>query len=103
MEKCYNLRVMNSILDNKLIFSNEKGYWIKRHLLFWFCYWLYFGSMHAANSFGKKEIMYFNNLPFTLSESLLMLTPQLLLAYPMLYYILPNYFLKKRYAGGVIL
>lgn len=91
---------MNAFLDNKFVFSNESRYRLTRHLLFWACYWIYFGLLHAANSFGRAEIMYFNNLPYTLTESLLLLAPQLLLAYPMLYFILPRYFLKKKYVEG---
>ncbi len=94
---------MASFIDNKLIFSNERKYRIGRHLLFWFFYWIYFGLLHAANSFGAAEIMYFNNLPYTLTESFLLIIPHLVLAYPMLYFILPRYFLKKKYATGFVL
>ena len=45
--------------------------------------------------------MYFNNLPYTLTESLLLLIPQLVIAYPMLYFILPKYLLQKKYAAGL--
>ncbi len=94
---------MASFIDNKLIFSIEPKYRIGRHLLFWFCWWLYFALLHAANSFGAKEIMYFNNLPFTISESLLMMIPQIIMAYPMLYFILPRFFLRKKYFSGFLL
>ncbi len=93
---------MASFIDNKLIFSDERKYRISRHLLFWSCYWIYFGFLHAANSYGASEIMYFNNLPYTLTESLLLLIPQLVIAYPMLYFILPRYFLKKKYVEGFL-
>jgi len=93
---------MASFIENKLIFSDERKYRISRHLLFWFFYWIYFGFLHAANSFGAPEIMYFNNLPYTLTESVLSLIPQLVIAYPMLYFILPRYFLKKKYVTGFV-
>ena len=92
---------MAEFIDSKLVFSDERKYRFSRHLLFWFCYWLYFGLLHAANSFGGPEIMYFNNLPYTLTESLLLLIPQLVIAYPMLYFILPKYLLQKKYAAGL--
>lgn len=94
---------MSSFIDNKLIFSNEKRYRIGRHLLFWNCYWIYYGLLHAANSFGNPEIMYFRNLPYTQTESLLMVIPQLFLAYPILYFILPRYFLKRKYLQAFFL
>jgi sensor histidine kinase YesM len=91
---------MASFIENKLIFSDERKYRISRHLLFWSCYWIYFGFLHAANSFGAPEIMFFNNLPYTITESLLLTIPQLVIAYPMLYFILPKYFLQKKYVTG---
>lgn len=94
---------MEPAIQNQLLFSEKRRYRVKRHLLYWFIYWLYFGLLHAANSFGSAEIMYFNNLPFTLTESILMLLPQVLLAYPMLYFILPNFFLKSKYIAGFLL
>ena len=47
--------------------------------------------------------MYFNNLPYTLTESALLLVPQLLLAYPILYFIFPHFFLKRNYLIGFLL
>jgi sensor histidine kinase YesM len=94
---------MVSFIDHKLIFSNERKYRIGRHLLFWVCYWLYFGFLHAANSFGAPEIMYFRNLPYTLTESILFLVPQLAITYPMLYFIFPNYYLKRKYGAAIYL
>ena len=47
--------------------------------------------------------MYFNNLPYTLTESALLIIPQLLLAYPILYFIFPHFFLKRRYLTGFLL
>lgn len=90
------------MLSQRLIFSDKRSARIKRHLLFWFCYWIYFGSLHASNPFGAKEIMYFQNLPFTISESLLMLIPQMVTVYPMIYIILPK-FIRKEYLGAIAL
>jgi len=93
---------MTSFTDNKLFFSEELKYRISRHLLFWFCYWLYFGFLHASNAFGASQIRYFNNLPYTLTESVLLLIPQMIIAYPMLYFILPRYLLKRKYVTGIL-
>jgi len=94
---------MAAFVDNKLIFSEEPRYRIARHVLFWNIYWVYFGFLHAANSFGAPEIMYFNNLPYTLTESFIMMFPQWVIAYPMLYLILPHFFLKRKYIQGIAL
>src|SRR5437762_5124626 len=82
---------------NSLIFSEKRSDHIKRHLLFWFLWWLYFGALHAANSFGKPDIMYFRNIPFTMLESLVMMIPHLLLTYALLLFVVPRYLLQKKY------
>jgi sensor histidine kinase YesM len=90
------------MLDNKLIFSDRTRDRVKRHLLFWFIFWLYFGALHAGSPFGKPEISYFNNLPFTVTESIFFLLPQMVTTYPMLYFILPRFFLRKKYLPGFL-
>lgn len=88
---------------NKNFILSEKGSdRIKRHLLFWACWWLYFGLVHAANPMGKPEISYFRNLPFTISESFLLLIPQTLLAYPLLYFVLPRLILNSEYLKAIL-
>ena len=91
------------MLNYSLIFSEKRSDRIKRHLLFWFCWWFYFGMLHAANSFGAPQIMYFQNLPYTITESVLLILPQIVMVYPILYFILPKYFLKKKYTQGILL
>jgi hypothetical protein len=88
---------------NELIFSEKWQTRLKRHLLFWGLWWLYFGLLHAANPFGKPEISYFRNLPFTITESFLMLIPQVLLTYALLYLVLEKFALKKKYLKAILL
>jgi hypothetical protein len=92
----------NCMFTQELIFSTKKSDRIKRHLLFWFCWWVYFGATHAANPFGKPEIAYFRNPVFTLTESVFLMLAQLPLAYSMLYIILPKFILKKKYTLSII-
>ncbi|HUS01314.1 MAG TPA: histidine kinase, partial [Chitinophagaceae bacterium] len=58
--------------------------------------------MHALLPFGKPEVSYFNNLPFTLLESFLHLVPQTLFAYPMIYFVLPRFILHNRYGWALV-
>lgn len=85
------------MFNQDFIFSEKRSARIKRHLVFWSFWWLYFGLMHAVQPFGKPEISYFRNLPFTLLESFLLLIPQTLLAYPMIYFVLPRFILHNKY------
>jgi hypothetical protein len=46
---------------------------------------------------GKPEISYFRNLPFTLSEAVLMLLPQIVFTYYLLYFVTTKFLFKNRY------
>ena len=81
----------------RFIFSEERSDRIKRHLLFWFCYWFYFTALHAASPGGKPEISYFRNIPFATLEAFCLLVPQAFLAYAMLSFVLPQFLLRNRY------
>jgi len=90
------------MISSKFFISNEPRYRVTRHLVFWFVWWIYFGGLHAANAFGRKEISYFNNLPFTFVESILLLFPQIVVTYALLYFVLPRYLMKNKYILGFI-
>ncbi len=89
------------MLNRDLIFSEKPIRRIQRHVLFWFCWWLYFGFVHAINpmlsSPGNPQIAFFKNLPFCIVESLLFLIPQTALAYPLIYFVLPRFIFPGKY------
>jgi len=90
------------MISQAFIFSEKKSDRIKRHLLFWIFWWIYYGTLHAALPSASEKVSYFQNLPFTISESLLHIVPQLLLAYPLLYFVLPKYILTNKYAEAFV-
>lgn len=85
----------------QFIYSDESSVRVKRHFVFWSSWYLYFTMLHAAAPFNK-EIAYFKNLPFTLTESFLLLVPHLLLTYYLIYFILPTFLLKNKYWQAVV-
>ena len=93
---------MKSFTDNKLIFSDERKFRIRRHLLFWFCWYVYFSLLHAVSPFGPEEISYFRNPAYTFTESVFLILGQLPFTYIMLYFILPKFILKKKYLLAVL-
>jgi sensor histidine kinase YesM len=100
LKKLVLLYEKNDMPNSDLIFSNKRSYRIRRHLLFWFIWWIYFGFVHALNPMlGKPntEFDFFKNLPFTIVESLLMLIPQTVLAYPLIYFVLPRFIFPGKY------
>ena len=89
------------MLSREFIFSEKRSDRIKRHLLFWIFWWLYFGVMHAVQPFNP-QLSYFQKLPYTILESILLMLPQFLLVYPLLYFVLPRYLLNNKYVSGFL-
>ncbi len=89
------------MLNREFIFSEKRSDRIKRHLLFWVFWWLYFGTMHAVLPFNP-ELSYFQKLPYSILESILHLIPQILLVYPLLYFVLPRFLLNNKYISAFI-
>jgi len=88
---------MINIDNNKFIFSDERKYRIKRHLLFWGFWGFYFGMVRLLNPLYFKNHGHFPNFLQTMAEAFLFLLPQAVLVYPLLYFILPRYLFKGKY------
>src|SRR5690606_39025004 len=84
------------------IFSEERKVRIMRHLLFWILWTLYFAILHAANPFLEPQSSYFKKTEFTTVESLLFMIPQIIVAYLVLYFILPMYTQKGKIVQPII-
>jgi sensor histidine kinase YesM len=93
---------MSTIDNNKFIFSDERKYRIQRHLLFWGFWGFYFGMVRELNPRFYKETGHFPNLPQTMAEAFIMLLPQAILVYPLLYFILPRYVFTAKYIKASI-
>jgi len=88
---------MNLFIDNKLIFSVERKYRIRRHLLFWVSLGLYFGIVRELIPTYFKSTEHFPNLFQSLAQSFFFLLPQVVLIYPLLYFVLPRYIFTGKY------
>lgn len=88
---------------NTFIFSEKRSDRVKRHLVFWLIWGAYFAFLHAANPVLKPESSYFQNLPFTLTESILLLIPQMVITYLTLYFILPVYTKQSKIIAVILL
>ena len=93
---------MHKIDYRELVYSNKWSIRLMRHFLFWFCWWVYFALLHAANPFGKPEISYFRNLPFTITESVFHMFPQMIITYVILYVAFPLFMKRKIVLGFVV-
>jgi sensor histidine kinase YesM len=88
---------MDFFIDNKLIFSDDAKYRIRRHLLFWVFWGLYFGIVRELNPRYFKSTEHFPSLFQSLAQSFFMLLPQVVFVYPLLYFLLPRYIFTGKY------
>ena len=88
---------MASIHDNKLFFSDDKKYRIRRHLLFWGFWGFYFGIVRVLNPRNFVERGHFQDFFLEMARSYILLIPQAVLVYPLLYFILPRYVFNGKY------
>ncbi len=93
---------MNNLDNNKFIFSDERKYRIIRHLLFWGFWGFYFGMVRELNPVFYIQTGHFPNLFLAIAEALIILSPQVVLVYPLLYFILPRYVFTGKYLWASI-
>lgn len=85
-----------------LIFS-DKPYWrLRRHILFWFCWWSFQTFLYSFSA-SVFNVPYFKRLPVVMAESLFYLIPHMFLCYSTLYYVLPKFLLRGRYTLTVLM
>ena len=84
------------MFSQSFIFSEKRNDRIKRHLLFWLIWGSYFIILHIASPMLGPENSNFNNIPFTATESFLILLLQAPITYATLYFILPMYLKERR-------
>jgi len=91
------------MLSHEFIFSDERKYRIRRHLLFWGCVTFY---MFLSKFFSPLRLAKNGHLgnPFiSYAETLVIFMPQaFVLVYPLLYFILPRYLFKGRYLKATL-
>ena len=87
---------------NTFIFSEKRSDRIKRHLLFWLLWGLYSGLLHAFSPLLKPQSSYFSNLPYSIGSNFLQLLPQVIIAYAVLYLVVPMFIKKKQLLLAVL-
>ena len=82
---------------SKLIFSNERKFRILRHLLFWSFWGFWFGLVRELNPLVYQKTGHFPNVIKVMLETAIFLLSQIVLVYPVLYFILPHYVFTGKY------
>jgi sensor histidine kinase YesM len=88
---------MTSFINKKLIFSDERKYRIKRHLLFWGFWGFWFGMVRELSPITYKNTGHFANPIKTMIETFFLVLPHTVLVYAILYFILPRYIVTGKY------
>ena len=77
---------MAFFIDNKLIFSDERKYRIRRHLLFWLFWGIYSATVRQFLPNNFKSMANFPSPFQSLAQTFLGLLPQAVFVYPLLYF-----------------
>lgn len=81
-----------------LIFSDKKRDRIKRHLLFWLLWWIYFaGTYYYYVQVGLKEITFGELSGILVLNTFLLLLIHIVACYSFIDFLLPRYLLTKKY------
>jgi hypothetical protein len=89
-------------MGNSFVFSNNRKFRLARHAAFWILMFIYQGGVDfIVPTFleGADD----NVLQEALQLVILYMPGQIILVYSLLYFIIPNYFLKSRYVTGIFL
>jgi sensor histidine kinase YesM len=88
---------------HSFIFSEKKSHRLRRHLVFWLLWWIYFtvSFFHYEQSGLQKAEFEPWNFPFFI-KSLLLLFIHIIACYYFINYLMPKYLFKARYVDMVI-
>ena len=78
------------------IFSDERKYRIRRHLVFWIFWWIFQGFLYSFVS-AYSAVEYYKRLPTSMLESLIYLSSHIFLAYALIYLVIPKFLLRQKY------
>jgi sensor histidine kinase YesM len=83
------------------IFSDERKWKFRRHLLFWLSWWVFQSFLYSFAAYGM-QIPYFKRFPLSVIEALFFLVPHMFLAYSLMYWAVPKLLLRGKYALTVV-
>ena len=102
VSRLYRLNPLSLAMDtffSKFVLSEDRGYRISRHFLFWFLSWVFMGFIYSFLYEGQNQSQYFTQ---SYLDALLFLPQHMLLSYGIIYFILPYYIFDGKYWTGII-
>ena len=82
------------------IFSDERRYRIRRHVIFWTAWWLFLGFLYAFIPV-TRGMGYLQTLPRSMLNSLIFIPVHMFLAYSLMYFVIPVYVVREKYKMAV--
>ena len=88
--------------QHQFIFSDERKYRLRRHLLFWLFWWIFFGILYSYTA-KVSLIPNIERLPLAMLDALVYLVPHMFLSYSLMYYVIPKFVLTQQYVRSGML
>lgn len=82
------------------IFSNDLKHRLRRHLIFWMCWWVFQTFLYSF-VIVVSNVSYGQQLQVSALEAVLYLVPHMFLSYSLMYGVVPKMILKGRYVAAV--
>lgn len=83
------------------IFSDEKRFRVRRHLVFWISWWLFQSVLYSYTA-GMSLLPDYNRLPVAMVDALFFLAPHIFLAYTLMYLVIPKLIFTTRYISAAL-
>ena len=83
------------------IFADDRKHRLQRHLVFWGLWWAFQSFLYSFAG-GVLNVHYFERLPLASIEAFVYLLPHMVLAYSLMYFVVPHLLLKGRYLKTVL-
>lgn len=82
------------------IFSDSKQVRLKRHIIFWLCWWAFCTFLYSFSPSAGLDISYIKRLELSAFNAFFYLGTHMFLAYTLMYYVVPHFILKGKYLNG---
>src|SRR5678810_412186 len=83
---------------HNFIFSDQPGIRIRRHLIFWMLWWVYFAATYYYYvQVGLQKIAFGNLSGILFLKTFLLIVVHILSCYAFIYFLLPRYLVKAKY------
>ena|SRR5688500_9683261 len=87
--------------QHPFIFSDKLNFRLARHILFWFCWWIFCSILYSYLP-TPQTVSYSSRLIISTAEALIFLPIHMFIAYSMVYFLVPYLLIKGHYVYSII-